>query len=724
MEEELIKIIRKMEAAGESKQTISAVVKAYTESEVKKKGISEPVGDTEGTMDSTTEQAPASPFFLDSQSSDPITERGIGFEEPVASEEEIEFQKPSTFDPSTFVMPEENLVGDQYPGDTRTTNAAPTEEITEFQKPSTPTAEDLKTVYEAPLVQDSRDNVSKEGVVDIAFNAYDDTLYKAIESGLVKDEEEFRKKFPDMNSLTFEKGQADLSFKNKYDNLSEEIKGKIEPAIIREDGVIVGINPDLISKENLKFLEETALDDDMMGESSEGQAQTVIKAILPKKKIDYLINEKKLNSIGEGLVATRKEIARLITIGLPEQARDLRDNDYNPNYEEYKSLAKNLNDSSILINSLEIVKDNTGMWAPVSTLTSAVETFGSSVITALPTLAASAMHLTSNLPGMPKEASEVSSEYEKSIMAFGMDLKKEWEELVPTDNDDSVGNFIGNVAGQVAFVVGSASLGGMPGAAAAGYTMSTSEMYGEAMESGLSHDDAMYLSMVYGTISAPLEMAGAGKLIKKATGITVRKKIIQAALKNGVAGFTKEIADKAVKASFKPIIIETLKEGVEEGLQEGSQYLISKGLAESYNNWMREDEDAEFKKTKMLREEGDAGFAGITKAFWGEFWQNVGLGAAGGTIGGSSINIMQGNVYVGSNYKFIEKMLLDPKQMSKINDQLTAYRNNGTIKTDEELQVIKERVGIIQEAAAQVDRATKASPESFGFRLSSREDVC
>ena len=49
---------------------------------VKKKDISEPVGDTEGTMDSTTEQAPASPFFLDSQSSDPIAERGIGFEEP------------------------------------------------------------------------------------------------------------------------------------------------------------------------------------------------------------------------------------------------------------------------------------------------------------------------------------------------------------------------------------------------------------------------------------------------------------------------------------------------------------------------------------------------------------------------------------------------------------------------------------------------------------------
>lgn len=51
---------------------------------VKKKDISEPVGDTEGTMDSSTEQAPASPTSSDSQPSDPISERGIGFEKPEA----------------------------------------------------------------------------------------------------------------------------------------------------------------------------------------------------------------------------------------------------------------------------------------------------------------------------------------------------------------------------------------------------------------------------------------------------------------------------------------------------------------------------------------------------------------------------------------------------------------------------------------------------------------
>jgi hypothetical protein len=50
--------------------------------EVKKKVTSEPVGDTKDTTASTTEQAPLGPISSDSQQSDPISERGIGFEMP------------------------------------------------------------------------------------------------------------------------------------------------------------------------------------------------------------------------------------------------------------------------------------------------------------------------------------------------------------------------------------------------------------------------------------------------------------------------------------------------------------------------------------------------------------------------------------------------------------------------------------------------------------------
>ena len=59
-----------MESAGESKQAISAVVKAYTESGVKKKVTSEPVGPTKDITDSSTETAPASLISSDSQQSD------------------------------------------------------------------------------------------------------------------------------------------------------------------------------------------------------------------------------------------------------------------------------------------------------------------------------------------------------------------------------------------------------------------------------------------------------------------------------------------------------------------------------------------------------------------------------------------------------------------------------------------------------------------------------
>ena len=421
----------------------------------------------------------------------------------------------------------------------------------------------------------------------------------------------------------------------------------------------------------------------------------------------------------DSIIGSKEEIERLAKNGFAEEAQNLVDG-YNSELERYKSLSKNLNDKSILINSLDIAKDNMGMWAPISTVASAVERLGSSVIMAIPSIAATGVNLISNLPGMPGEVSEMGSDVEKSLMQIGMDMNKTWKEVMPTDSDDTVGNFIGDVSGQIAFVVGSAVLGGAPASLAAGYTMSMSEMYEEATQNGLSHDDAMYLSKIYGGVSAPLEMLGAGGLIKKATGVSLRKQIIKSIIKEGAEGFTKEIADQAIKRSFKPLLKETLKEGLEEGLQEGTQYLLSKGLAEAYNEYLKEDGDAEYKKTKMLREEGDAGFAGITKAFWGELGENMALGSVGGMVGGVGLNVMQGNVYTGSNYKAIESMLLDPKQMSKINDQLTAYRKNGTIKTDEELQIIKERVGIVQEAAANVDRATKAMPETFGVEQQKR----
>ena len=79
------------------------------------------------------------------------------------------------------------------------------------------------------------------------------------------------------------------------------------------------------------------------------------------------------------------------------------------------------------------------------------------------------------------------------------------------------------------------------------------------------------------------------------------------------------------------------------------------------------------------------------------------------------MNILGGNFFVGSDYKSMEQIFLDPKQMSKVNDQLTAYRNNGQIKTDEDLQFAREQVGLVASAAAEVNNATK----TMGGKVSS-----
>ena len=98
------------------------------------------------------------------------------------------------------------------------------------------------------------------------------------------------------------------------------------------------------------------------------------------------------------------------------------------------------------------------------------------------------------------------------------------------------------------FIVGSGIfLGGTPAVYAAGYTMSASEMYREATDSGLSHEDAMNLSMAYGAISAPLEMWGASRGIEALAGRSLRKKILNEILESGAKRIYKRSSRKSNK---------------------------------------------------------------------------------------------------------------------------------------------------------------------------------
>ena len=106
--------IRKMIENGGSQEDVINYARDFKEKfGVKKKGISEPVGDTEDTTDSTTEQSPASPTSLDSQQSDPISERGIGFENQYSAPETEGVTIPlRPEDPSFRVANMDELGGD------------------------------------------------------------------------------------------------------------------------------------------------------------------------------------------------------------------------------------------------------------------------------------------------------------------------------------------------------------------------------------------------------------------------------------------------------------------------------------------------------------------------------------------------------------------------------------------------------------------------------------
>ena len=94
-----------------------------------------------------------------------------------------------------------------------------------------------------PLIQDSQNlDVSESETTKVfkeGFGEYYKTVDRAINSGLVKDEKEFNKKFPEAKELYFDNNlyfdDNKTEFIESYDGFSDEIKQYLEPAIIRKD---------------------------------------------------------------------------------------------------------------------------------------------------------------------------------------------------------------------------------------------------------------------------------------------------------------------------------------------------------------------------------------------------------------------------------------------------------------------------------------------------------
>jgi len=616
--------------------------------DVKKKDDSQPTLETEVTTESTTGQVPGEDTSSDSDLFDynlADTE-----EELPVSEETVVPQTETQFDPST--LPKEPLVKDAYPG--------------LFQG-------------ESAFVDRVADKVARK------YN---------------KAGENVEEVFPDMYKDVFEEVRDERKFIESYDELPEEVKTRIEPGVVRENGEVIGVNQSLIPNQNIEEIVKL-YETEEIGDAGlqSGLIENFADVIENQKREDYSIKIKKVGQLQEDIKNTKEKITQL-----QEQGNNLLADQLsiplNETIEEYNNLIKEANEDGILINSLDIISENEDMLAPLSGVSSAASELVSRTVSALPVVFGTLASVAGKTGFMTSAQSNLVSE---SLMQDALKLEDEVRDFFPKDYRDKKMNFTGEVVGQIGFIVGSGIfLGGTPAVVAAGYTMSASEMYREATDSGLSHEDAMNLSMAYGAISAPLEMWGASRAIGAVEGKLLRKKILNEILESGAKGFTREAAEKVIKVSYKPILTETLKESLEEGFQEGTQFLLSKGLAEAYNATKDEDKP-EFLKASIKSEE-----------FWLQAWDNFLAGTVGGGIGGVSLNVAGGNIFVGNDYKAIEKMFTDPKQMAKVDAQLNSYRKTGKIETDEELQAAKEQVGIVSQAAAEVRNATKTNRITVG----------
>ncbi len=615
--------------------------------DVKKKDDSQPTLETEVTTESTTEEVPGEDTSSDSDLFDYNLADTEEEELPVSEETVV----PQTqFDPST--LPKEPLVKDAYPG----------------------------------LFQ---------GESAFADRVADKLARKYNKAGENVDEV-----FPDMYKDVFEEVSDERKFVESYNELPEEVKTRIEPGVVRENGEVIGVNQSLIPNQNIEEIVKL-YETEEIGDAGlqSGLIENFADVIENQKREDYSIKIKKVGQLQEDIKNTKEKITQL-----QEQGNNLLADQLsiplNETIEEYNNLLKESNEDGILINSLDIISENEDMLAPLSGVSSAASELVSRTVSAAPVIFGTLASIAGKAGFMTSAQSNLVSE---SLMQDALKLEDEVRDFFPKDYRDKKMNFTGEVVGQIGFIVGSGIfLGGTPAVVAAGYTMSASEMYREATDSGLSHEDAMNLSMAYGAISAPLEMWGASRGIEALAGRSLRKKVLNEILESGAKGFTREAAEKAIKVSYKPILTETLKESAEEGVQEFSQFLLSKGLAETYNA-LKDEDKPEFIKASIK-----------SKEFWSQAWDNFLAGTVGGGIGGVSLNVAGGNIFVGNDYKAIEKMFTDPKQMAKVDAQLNSYRKTGKIETDEELQAAKEQVGIVSQAAAEVRNATKTNRITVG----------
>ena len=256
--------------------------------------------------------------------------------------------------------------------------------------------------------------------------------------------------FPDMYKDVFEEVSDERKFVESYNELPEEIKTRIEPGVVRENGEVIGVNQSLIPNQNIEEIVKL-YETEEIGDAGlqSGLIENFADVIENQKREDYSIKIKKVGQLQEDIKNTKEKITQL-----QEQGNNLLADQLsiplNETIEEYNNLIKEANEDGILINSLDIISENEDMLAPLSGVSSAASELVARTVSAVPTIFGTLASIAGKVGFMKPAAASSMSE---ALMKDALKLEDEVRDFFPKDYRDKKMNFTGEVVGQIWFLL-------------------------------------------------------------------------------------------------------------------------------------------------------------------------------------------------------------------------------------------------------------------------------
>ncbi len=462
---------------------------------------------------------------------------------------------------------------------------------------------------------------------------------------------------------------------SRFEGTSDEFKAKY-----------AGLKPSELDRNQvLGLLEEIKTDDEFVQSKEEDVAKLMIGGWLQSREgvLPKLVNFEKEKRAE--LEALSNEINSLRASGDTATA-EILNNDLQQGLIDYNRLLKDI-DSEATAQDLY-----SKLWTEIDTeyqgsFETGVKSFWNQSVAKIPSLIGRTLQTAEAVARAPekafKEAEGVPFDSYFDGVADELDRMTETlQTAVDTRDERKISRFTGEVLGQGALILGTAATGaGVAGSLIMGHAMSSDEMYKDALRSGVGKEDAKEIAMVYGSVSAPLELLPLRRGVSAITGKALRSAVINELKNKGI----KELGKNGIKQVVKKNALEFAKsigyESYEEGLQEGVQYMMGDGLKRYYN----EEFGGHFELPG-----------------WKEYWEDVGVNMVGGAFGGAILgSVTNLKSLIGENYNEVEKTVLNDKNFSKLLDQVQGQYAKGSI-TEEQRDNIFANANAMRELAQSI----------------------